>query len=342
MGEELANLNITKEEEESVQTTEDEDVVEEEFNFCLVERVLTDSLVLIPSTRNLLSELWHPLEGVSITKIEEKGILFRFYNNVDLKRVWDDTPWVFSRHLVIFHHLTKGEDPVQVLLNHTMFWVQIHNLPLGLMSEGLARQFGNFTGQFIEYMCINSKGTLPRRVTLAASKWLHEEPMDVGKLRMDWDKDKRGRKYGDVFYDQGHRWRHGTEGTSAPLEITNSDLEEGPIGLIDGKKRQILVIRKATDCNENIKLECSWSGAATETKISARSMERIRKKCGFRNIIMERIRKKCGFRNIIDVGAEGSREGGWRGIMETYWILWFPGGESKERLMEHFKATKEK
>ncbi|MBA0805028.1 hypothetical protein Gohar_004573, partial [Gossypium harknessii] len=179
MGEELANLNIAKEEEESVQTTEDEDVVEEEFNFCLVERLLMDSLVHIPSMRNLLSELWHPLEGVSITKIEEKRILFRFYNNVDLKRAWDDTPWFFSRHLVIFHHLTKGEDPVQVPLNHTTFWVQIHNLSLGLIA-------------------------LPRRVTPAGSKWLRKEPMDVGKLRMDWDKDKRGRKYGDAFYDQVH------------------------------------------------------------------------------------------------------------------------------------------
>ncbi|KAK8569111.1 hypothetical protein V6N12_007643 [Hibiscus sabdariffa] len=31
------------------------------------------------------------------------------------------------------------------------FWVRVHDLPLGLMSEVMARQFGNFLGQFVEY-----------------------------------------------------------------------------------------------------------------------------------------------------------------------------------------------
>ncbi|MBA0772888.1 hypothetical protein Gotri_008201 [Gossypium trilobum] len=103
MEEELANLNIVDEEEEPIQTLEDEDTIEEEYNLCLVGRVLTDSVVHFPSMRNILAKLWHSLEGISITEIEEKRILFRFYNKIDLKR------------------------------------------------EGMARQFGNFFGQFIEY-----------------------------------------------------------------------------------------------------------------------------------------------------------------------------------------------
>ncbi|MBA0805630.1 hypothetical protein Gohar_005126, partial [Gossypium harknessii] len=103
MEEELANLNIVDEEEEPVQTLEDEDTIEEEYNLCLVGRVLTDSVVHFPSMRNILAKLWHPLEGISITEIEEKRILFRFDNKIDLKR------------------------------------------------EGMARQFGHFFGQFIEY-----------------------------------------------------------------------------------------------------------------------------------------------------------------------------------------------
>ncbi|MBA0793061.1 hypothetical protein Gohar_017494 [Gossypium harknessii] len=31
------------------------------------------------------------------------------------------------------------------------FWVQIHNLPFGLISEVMGRQFGNFIGTFLEY-----------------------------------------------------------------------------------------------------------------------------------------------------------------------------------------------
>ncbi|MBA0621074.1 hypothetical protein Godav_006725 [Gossypium davidsonii] len=134
MEEELANLNIVDEEEEPVQTLEDEgtieeeDAIEEEYNLCLVGRVLTDSVVHFPSMRNILAKLWHPLEGISITEIEEKRILFRFYNKIDLKRVWDGVSWFFNRHVIVLHQLIKGED-----------------------HEGMARQFGNFFGQFIEY-----------------------------------------------------------------------------------------------------------------------------------------------------------------------------------------------
>ncbi|MBA0656528.1 hypothetical protein Goklo_008875, partial [Gossypium klotzschianum] len=142
MEEELANLNIVDEEEEPVQTLEDEgtieeeDAIEEEYNLCLVGRVLTDSVVHFPSMRNILAKLWHPLEGISITEIEEKRILFRFYNKIDLKR------------------------------------------------EGMARQFGNFFGQFIEYgVALIAKGEAvfgwdislkapPLRATSVASKWL--------------------------------------------------------------------------------------------------------------------------------------------------------------------------
>lgn len=37
------------------------------------------------------------------------------------------------------------------MLNSFKFWVQIHELPAGLMSESLARQFGDFLGKFLDY-----------------------------------------------------------------------------------------------------------------------------------------------------------------------------------------------
>ncbi|MBA0867770.1 hypothetical protein Goshw_003827 [Gossypium schwendimanii] len=42
----------------------------------------------------------------------------------------------------------KGEDPMEVPLVFTNFWVQIHDLPSGLMFKDMARQFRNFIGKF--------------------------------------------------------------------------------------------------------------------------------------------------------------------------------------------------
>ncbi|MBA0584113.1 hypothetical protein Gorai_014941 [Gossypium raimondii] len=88
MEDELANLNLANEEEDPVQGQEDDEENEEDFSLCMVGRVLTDSAVHFSSMRNILAELWHLIEWVTISKIENR-ILFHFYNEIDLKRVLD-------------------------------------------------------------------------------------------------------------------------------------------------------------------------------------------------------------------------------------------------------------
>ncbi|MBA0852166.1 hypothetical protein Goshw_001961, partial [Gossypium schwendimanii] len=125
--------------------------VKEDYRLCLVGRVLTDSVVHFPSMIRTWANLWHLLGGVSITDIGEKRVLFIFHYEVDINRVIEGMPWSFNRHLIIFHPMGPGEDPLQVPLIYIEFWLQNHNLPMEVISEGLARQFGNSIGQFVQY-----------------------------------------------------------------------------------------------------------------------------------------------------------------------------------------------
>ncbi|MBA0576276.1 hypothetical protein Golob_027969 [Gossypium lobatum] len=93
---ELANLNIIDEEEDPMLVLGENKADEKLHDLCLVGRVLTDSIVNFPFLRNTLADLWHPLRGVSITELKNKRILFRFYNEIDLKRVLDGMPWFFN------------------------------------------------------------------------------------------------------------------------------------------------------------------------------------------------------------------------------------------------------
>lgn len=47
--------------------------------------------------------------------------------------------------------MKSEEDPLRVLLISTPFWVQIHDVPIGLFFENLAIQLDNFIGFFLEY-----------------------------------------------------------------------------------------------------------------------------------------------------------------------------------------------
>lgn len=91
------------------------------------------------------------IRGIVITNFGEKRVMFRFFNIIDLKMVMEDMPFLFNKHLIVFHKLEEGEDPMQVLHIYALFWVQVHNLLMGFMSKGITRKFGNFIGQFMEY-----------------------------------------------------------------------------------------------------------------------------------------------------------------------------------------------
>lgn len=96
---------------------------------------------------------------------------------------------VFNNHLLILHKIMSGENPLSISLNFSEFWVQIHDLPLGLMTETMAFQFGNFLGLFLEYdtliPMLGIQQFMIIRVRLDVSLPLKREKMiQIGKERV--------------------------------------------------------------------------------------------------------------------------------------------------------------
>lgn len=58
---------------------------------------------------------------------------------MDLDRLINGAPWTFNNHLLVFHQLEAGEDPVEVPLVSLTFLVQVHELPMGLFIESIAK-----------------------------------------------------------------------------------------------------------------------------------------------------------------------------------------------------------
>ncbi|MFQ6662351.1 hypothetical protein Gotur_030209, partial [Gossypium turneri] len=130
------------------QNTEPEDSFSE---LRLVGCFLTATTINFQAMRTVLANLWHPLGGVSIADVGEKRFVFQFYCEMGFDRVVKGAPWTFNNHLLVFHHLKQGEDPLEVDLLYTEFWVQIYNPPHGFFTEAIAKQFGDFIGVFVDY-----------------------------------------------------------------------------------------------------------------------------------------------------------------------------------------------
>lgn len=60
-------------------------------------------------------------------------------------------PWSLDNAMLVVSAIFSGVEPLSVLLWHLNFWIQIHDLPTGFMSEFIGKQLRIFFGEFLEY-----------------------------------------------------------------------------------------------------------------------------------------------------------------------------------------------
>lgn len=147
----MADMDIENEENEEL--VFDEGVEEEinRFDLCLVGRFLTEKNINIRVMKTKLADIWRPAMGITIKDIKPGLFLFQFFHADDMQWVRSGGPWSFDNALLVLNIVKPGEDPTSVSLTDIDFWIQIHDLPVGYMSEVVVKQLGNFFGTFLEY-----------------------------------------------------------------------------------------------------------------------------------------------------------------------------------------------
>ncbi|KHN15563.1 hypothetical protein glysoja_043227, partial [Glycine soja] len=104
--------------------------------------------------------VWRPKCGVEITEVKYGIFLFRFFFHLVVQRILKGRPWSFDKHLLILGVIKEGANPTTIPLFLVPFWIQMHNLPLGFMSQEVGQSIGNYIGTFLEYDEKNSSNLL--------------------------------------------------------------------------------------------------------------------------------------------------------------------------------------
>ncbi|XVF48482.1 hypothetical protein PTKIN_Ptkin03bG0193900 [Pterospermum kingtungense] len=155
--EQFDNLEMAGDEEEDIDMDQDGLVQQDgRMDLCLVGRFLTDRSINFNAMSSRLSEIWKPGKGVHIKHISEQRFLFQFFHQVDVNSVLAGGPWVFDNCLLLYQRLQSGMVPTSVPLFHIEIWVQVYDVPVGYMSEGVGKLLGNFIGVFFYYDSKNS------------------------------------------------------------------------------------------------------------------------------------------------------------------------------------------
>lgn len=160
-----------------------------DFRYAAVGRVVTDRPIKFVIFRDVMATAWRSEKGVHFWELGSQRFLFTFYQERDVSRVVDGGPWTFEQNLVAMRRLCSADDPLAVDLDAAEFWMQIHNLPVGFMSEKVATLVANSVGrcQYVDPKNFDGgkKSFLRVRVILNLSKPLKPK-LKMKKPRGEW------------------------------------------------------------------------------------------------------------------------------------------------------------
>jgi 14-3-3 protein epsilon len=108
-----------------------------------------------------MADVWRPVKGVKIKEATTGLFLFQFAHTLDMEAVLQGGPWAFNNQMLILERVQLGVQIENIPLHHVDFWVQVHNLPTGLMAERVGNTLANYIGSFVEYDK-NNKGSFWR------------------------------------------------------------------------------------------------------------------------------------------------------------------------------------
>ncbi|PNX68858.1 cysteine desulfurase mitochondrial-like, partial [Trifolium pratense] len=121
-----------------------------DLRWCLVGRFLGDRAIHIQSMKVRMADLWRPMGGVTIKEVGAGRFLFHFAHPLAMEEVINGGPWSFDNNMLILEQIQLGMQIDHIPLMYVNMWVQVHDLPMGLMKERVGTTLANYIGEFVE------------------------------------------------------------------------------------------------------------------------------------------------------------------------------------------------
>lgn len=149
--EQCSKLQIEDQEREvvdfgEIESSESNDRV----SLMLVGKLLTDRPFYVEGFKRTMTHVWSLSSKVVIRVLAPNLFAFQFFHWRDKDKVLDGRPWCFDHRLLILNEIHDDEQPSQVSLNTSPFWIRIHNLPFNCRSEPYVKAVASPIGTVLE------------------------------------------------------------------------------------------------------------------------------------------------------------------------------------------------
>jgi hypothetical protein len=156
----LQNLQLTAEEEEVAEFSDDEEEAAAEAEFALVGKVLSPSVVHVNTIRSAMKPAWGNPYGMKLRAIGEKGdnlFVVDFGDRIAMNRVLEGSPWMVGKHAVILKPFDARLRASDIKFEKMDIWARILDLPLGWMNDHKGTNAMGLLGE-VKKMDVNADG----------------------------------------------------------------------------------------------------------------------------------------------------------------------------------------
>ncbi|GLT93959.1 hypothetical protein SLE2022_117240 [Rubroshorea leprosula] len=118
--------------------------------WCIVGTVLTQKRYNMEAMESTLAGVWRPVKGMHMRILGYNHFALYFFHPVDMNRVMATGPWCFADHVMVLKEAQGGTLVSKDELFEVPFWIQIHGLPPGRITEATGRRIGVELGHLLE------------------------------------------------------------------------------------------------------------------------------------------------------------------------------------------------
>lgn len=97
-----------------------------------------------------MQSVWKLKGRVIFKEVATNIFVVKFQNEAELHKVQERQPWTFDRYLLCFTKFDGCLTLQQVDFNKELMWVQLHDLPKGMMTRVYGERLGKFIRKIIE------------------------------------------------------------------------------------------------------------------------------------------------------------------------------------------------
>ena len=116
----------------------------------LVGKVITDRTVNLDALRRTMNQIWALNHGLVVRTIDTNTFVFQFFHWKDKEKILEGRPWSFEQKLLVLQPIEGDEQPSQVVLDSSPFWVRLYNLPFNCRAAEDVRVVASCLGPVLD------------------------------------------------------------------------------------------------------------------------------------------------------------------------------------------------